>query len=55
MLKCTSQNRIGGQMININSNNSGFNNEDLANVKQNTLDAYKTLMTRSGEGSEMLG
>lgn len=42
-------------MINLNIKNSGFSQDDLNKVKDQTLEAYDTLMTRSGEGSEMLG
>ena len=42
-------------MIKLNTKNSGFSDSDLESVKDQTLKAYKTLMDRSGKGSEMLG
>lgn len=42
-------------MITLNSKNAGFSNEKIQSVKEKTLSAYKTLMSRSGKGAEMLG
>lgn len=42
-------------MIKLNYKNSGFGEAELNSVKDETLTAYKTLMDRSGKGSEMLG
>ena len=42
-------------MIKLNTKNSGFGETELNSVKDQTLAAYKTLMERSGKGSEMLG
>lgn len=42
-------------MIKLNTKNSGFSESDLNSVKDQTLDAYNTLMNRSGKGAEMLG
>lgn len=42
-------------MIKLNTKNSGFGEAELNSVKEQTLAAYKTLMDRSGKGSEMLG
>ena len=42
-------------MIKLNTKNSGFGEAELNSVKDQTLAAYKTLMDRSGKGSEMLG
>ena len=42
-------------MIKLNTKNSGFSEAELNSVKDQTLAAYKTLMDRSGKGSEMLG
>lgn len=42
-------------MLKINSKNSGFEQKDLDDVKNLACQSYKTLMDRSGKGSEMLG
>ena len=42
-------------MIKLNSKNSGLAEAELDSVKDQTIAAYKTLIDRSGKGSEMLG
>lgn len=42
-------------MIKLNTINAGFSPADFENVRPKAEAAYKTLMTRSGKGAEMLG